>query len=87
MGKLMEVVDFVDYSENAIKVEKLLAELKNLLLNRRFQEAVELCPLLSTEVRLLNNSIKIAHENDEQYKLVVQQPKNIPAMPTQVLPS
>lgn len=78
----MEVVDFVDYSENAIKVEKLLAELKNLLLNRRFQEAVELCPLLSTEVRLLNNSIKIAHENNEQYQLVVQQPKNISAMPT-----
>ena len=82
MGKLMEVVDFVDYSENAIKVEKLLAELKNLLLNRRFQEAVELCPLLSTEVRLLNNSIKIAHENDEQYQLVVQQPQNISTMPT-----
>ena len=82
MGKLMEVVDFIDYSENAIKVEKLLAELKNLLLNRRFQEAVELCPLLSTEVRLLNNSIKIAHENDEQYKLVVQQPKNISAVST-----
>jgi hypothetical protein len=82
MGKLMEVVDFIDYSENAIKVEKLLAELKNLLLNRRFQEAVELCPLLSTEVRLLNNSIKIAHENDEQYQLVVQQPKNISTMPT-----
>ena len=82
MEKLMEVVDFVDYSENAIKVEKLLAELKNLLLNRRFQEAVELCPLLSTEVRLLNNSIKIAHENDEQYQLVVQQPKNISTMPT-----
>jgi len=82
MGKLMEVVDFVDYSENAIKVEKLLAELKNLLLNRRFQEAVELCPLLSTEVRLLNNSIKIAHENDEQYQLVVQQPKDISTMPT-----
>ncbi len=82
MGKLMEVVDFIDYSENAIKVEKLLAELKNLLLNRRFQEAVELCPLLSTEVRLLNNSIKIAHENDEQYQLVVQQSQNIPAMPT-----
>jgi len=78
----MEVVDFIDYSENAIKVEKLLAELKNLLLNRRFQEAVELCPLLSTEVRLLNNSIKIAHENDEQYQLVVQQPKNISTMST-----
>ena len=78
----MEVVDFVDYSENAIKVEKLLAQLKNLLLNRRFQEAVELCPLLSTEVRLLNNSIKIAHENDEQYQLVVQQPKDISTMPT-----
>ena len=82
MGKLMEVVDFVDYSENAIKVEKLLAELKNLLLNRRFQEAVELCPLLSTEVRLLNNSIKIAHENDEQYQLVVQQSQNISTMST-----
>jgi hypothetical protein len=82
MEKLMEVVDFVDYSENAIKVEKLLAQLKNLLLNRRFQEAVELCPLLTTEVRLLNNSIKIAHENDEQYQLVVQQPKNISTMPT-----
>ena len=78
----MEVVDFVDYSENAIKVEKLLAQLQNLLLNRRFQEAVELCPLLSTEVRLLNNSIKIAHENDEQYQLVVQQPKNISAVST-----
>jgi len=78
----MEVVDFVDYSENTIKVEKLLAELKNLLLNRRFQEAVELCPLLSTEVRLLNNSIKITHENNEQYQLVVQQPKNISTMPT-----
>ena len=82
MGKLMEVVDFIDYSENAIKVEKLLAELKNLLLNRRFQEAVELCPLLTTEVRLLNNSIKIAHENDEQYQLVVQQPQNISTMST-----
>ena len=78
----MEVVDFVDYSENAIRVEKLLAELKNLLLNRRFQEAVELCPMLSTEVRLLNNSIKIAHENDEQYQLVVQQSQNIPAVST-----
>ena len=78
----MEVVDFIDYSENAIKVEKLLAELKNLLLNRRFQEAVELCPLLSTEVRLLNNSIKIAHENDEQYQLVVQQSQNISTMST-----
>ncbi len=78
----MEVVDFIDYSENAIKVEKLLAELKNLLLNRRFQEAVELCPLLSTEVRLLNNSIKIAHENNEQYQLVVQQPQNISAVST-----
>ena len=78
----MEVVDFIDYSENAIKVEKLLAELKNLLLNRRFQEAVELCPLLSTEVRLLNNSIKIAHENDEQYQLVVQQSQNISAVST-----
>jgi len=82
MGKLMEVVDFIDYSENAIKVEKLLAELKNLLLNRRFQEAVELCPLLSTEVRLLNNSIKIAHENNEQYQLVVQQSQNISAVST-----
>ena len=78
----MEVVDFVDYSENAIKVEKLLAQLKNLLLNRRFQEAVELCPLLTTEVRLLNNSIKIAHENDEQYQLVVQQSQNISAVST-----
>jgi hypothetical protein len=78
----MEVVDFVDYSENAIRVEKLLAQLKNLLLNRRFQEAVELCPLLTTEVRLLNNSIKIAHENDEQYQLVVQQPQNISTMST-----
>ena len=78
----MEVVDFVDYSENAIKVEKLLAQLKNLLLNRRFQEAVELCPLLSTEVRLLNNSIKIAHENNEQYQLVVQQSQNISAVST-----
>ena len=82
MGKLMEVVDFIDYSENAIKVEKLLAELKNLLLNRRFQEAVELCPLLSTEVRLLNNSIKIAHENNEQYQLVVQQSQNISTVST-----
>ena len=78
----MEVVDFIDYSENAIKVEKLLAELKNLLLNRRFQEAVELCPMLSTEVRLLNNSIKIAHENNEQYQLVVQQSQNISAVST-----
>ena len=78
----MEVVDFVDYSENVIRVEKLLAELKNLLLNRRFQEAVELCPLLSTEVRLLNNSIKIAHENNEQYQLVVQQPQNISTVST-----
>lgn len=82
MGKLMEVVDFIDYSENTIKVEKLLAELKNLLLNRRFQEAVELCPLLSTEVRLLNNSIKIAHENNEQYQLVVQQSQNISTVST-----
>ena len=78
----MEVVDSIDYSENMLKVEKLLAQLQNLLLNRRFQEAVELCPLLSTEVRLLNNSIKITHENNEQYQLVIQQPKDIPTMPT-----
>jgi hypothetical protein len=78
----MEVVDYIDYSENMLKVEKLLAQLQNLLLNRRFQEAVELCPLLSTEVRLLNNSIKITHENNEQYQLVIQQPKDIPTMPT-----
>lgn len=78
----MEVVDYVDYSENAIRVEKLLAQLKNLLLNRRFQEAVELCPMLSTEVRLFNHSIKLAYESHEQYQLVIQQPKDIPTMPT-----
>ncbi len=78
----MEVVDFVDYSENAIKVEKLLAELKNLLLNRKFQEAAELGPVLITEARLLVHSINIAHQNNEAYQLVLQQPKNVSAMST-----
>jgi len=35
----MEVVDFVDYSESLIRVEKVLAQLHDLLLNRKFQEA------------------------------------------------
>jgi len=78
----MEVVDFVDYSESLIRVEKVLAQLHDLLLNRKFQEATELCPVLITEAKLLVNSVKIANQNNETYQLVVQQPKNIPAVPT-----
>lgn len=78
----MEVVDFVDYSESMIRVKKTLAQLHNLLLNRKFQEAAELCPVLTTETKLLVNSVKIANQNNEAYQLVLQQPKNIPAMPT-----
>jgi hypothetical protein len=82
MEKLMEVVDFVDYSENMIRTEKVLAQLHNLLLNRKFQEAAELGPVLITEARLLVHSINIANQNNEAYQLVLQQPKNISAMST-----
>ncbi|NDG30745.1 hypothetical protein EB118_11810 [bacterium] len=76
----MEVVNFFDYSRNFLEVKKVLAQMHDLLLNNKFQEAVDLGPILTTEARLLVTSTKLAHQNNEHHKLVLQQSKNFPAM-------
>jgi hypothetical protein len=53
------VQPLVDYAAPMMRIEKLLKDMHNLLLDNKFDEAAELGFLITTESRLLNHTLVI----------------------------
>ena len=53
----------IDYAAPMMCIEKMLKNLHNLLLDNKFDEALELAPQITTESRMLNQTLKLMKEN------------------------
>jgi hypothetical protein len=53
----------IDYAEPMMRIERLLKEMHNLLLDNKFDEAIELSPVITTEAKLLQHTLVLMKEN------------------------
>jgi hypothetical protein len=53
----------IDYAAPMMRIEKLLKDLHNLLLDNKFDEAIELSPVITTEAKLLQHTLVLMKEN------------------------
>jgi hypothetical protein len=55
--------DLIDYAAPMMRIERLLRDLHDLLLDGKFDEAIELSPVITTESKLLQNTLVLMKEN------------------------
>jgi len=53
----------IDYAAPMMRIERLLRDLHDLLLDGKFDEAIELSPVITTESKLLQNTLVLMKEN------------------------
>jgi len=53
----------IDYAAPMMRIETLLKDLHNLLLDNKFDQAIELSPMITTEARLLQHTLILMKEN------------------------
>ena len=53
----------IDYAEPMMRIERLLKDMHNLLLDNKFEEAIEVSLLLTSESRLLQHTLVLMKEN------------------------
>lgn len=52
----------IDYAAPMMRIEKMLKDLHNLLLDNKFDEALELSPQITTEARMLHQTLQLMKE-------------------------
>ena len=57
------MTELIDYAEPMMRIERLLKEMHNLLLDNKFDEAIELSPVITTEAKLLQHTLVLMKEN------------------------
>ena len=57
------MTELIDYAAPMMRIERLLKDLHNLLLDNKFDEAIELSPVITTEAKLLHNTLILMREN------------------------
>jgi hypothetical protein len=60
---MMNHPDLIDYAAPMMRIERLLRDLHDLLLDGKFDEAIELSPVITTESKLLQNTLVLMKEN------------------------
>lgn len=55
--------NLIDYAAPMMRIERLLKDLHNLLLDNKFDEAIELSPVITAEAKLLHNTLVLMKEN------------------------
>ena len=60
---MMNHPDLIDYAAPMMRIERLLKDLHDLLLDGKFDEAIELSPVITTESKLLQNTLVLMKEN------------------------
>lgn len=53
----------IDYAAPMMRLERLLKDLHNLLLDNKFDEAIELSPVITAEAKMLQNTLVLMKEN------------------------
>jgi hypothetical protein len=53
----------IDYAAPMMQLERLLKDLHNLLLDNKFDEAIELSPVITAEAKLLQHTLVLMKEN------------------------
>jgi hypothetical protein len=53
----------IDYAAPMMRIETLLKDMHNLLLDNKFDQAIELSPVITTEARLLQHILILMKEN------------------------
>ena len=56
------MTELIDYAAPMMRIERLLKDLHNLLLDNKFDEAIELSPVITTEAKLLHNTLILMKE-------------------------
>lgn len=56
------MTELIDYAAPMMRIERLLKDLHNLLLDNKFDEAIELSPVITTEAKLLHNTLVLMKE-------------------------
>lgn len=56
------MTELIDYAAPMMRLERLLKDLHNLLLDNKFDEAIELSPVITTEAKLLHNTLVLMKE-------------------------
>jgi len=57
------MTDLIDYAAPMMRIETLLTDMHNLLLDNKFDQAIELSPVITTEARLLQHILILMKEN------------------------
>jgi hypothetical protein len=57
------MTELIDYAAPMMRIERLLRDLHDLLLDGKFDEAIELSPVITTESKLLQNTLVLMKEN------------------------
>lgn len=57
------MTELIDYAAPMMRIERLLKDLHNLLLDNKFDEAIELSPVITAEAKLLHNTLILMKEN------------------------
>ena len=57
------MTELIDYAAPMMRIERLLRDLHDLLLDGKFDEAIELSPVITTESKLLQNVLVLMKEN------------------------
>lgn len=55
--------NLIDYAAPMMRIERLLKDMHNLLLDNKFEEAIEVSLLLTSESRLLQHTLVLMKEN------------------------
>ena len=57
------MTELIDYAAPMMRIETLLKDMHNLLLDNKFDQAIELSPVITTEARLLQHTLILMKEN------------------------
>jgi hypothetical protein len=57
------MTELIDYAAPMMRIERLLKDLHNLLLDDKFDEAIELSPVITAEAKMLHNTLVLMKEN------------------------
>ena len=60
---MSQQTELIDYAAPMMRIERLLKDLHNLLLDDKCDEAIELSPVITAEAKMLHNTLVLMKEN------------------------
>jgi hypothetical protein len=61
--EVKHMTELIDYAAPMMRIETLLKDMHNLLLDNKFDQAIELSPVITAEAKLLQHTLILMKEN------------------------